>query len=114
MKYWSFVMLDTQDGEKLKIGNPFEGEYLGETIDDHFGAIQNPNGEIHTVRKTNLYQTEQEAVNGILKAIKFFYRWHSDPKNAPAGNTDEWDRKAQATILYLKEKYGDENPEFFV
>lgn len=103
-------MLDTQDGEKLKITIPFGGEYMGETIEESYRAVIDDLGMIHTVPTNKVFDTEIEDTQNIIKEIKFFYKWHSKPSNAPAANVDVWKEKAQQTIVLLKEKYLEKYP----
>jgi hypothetical protein len=116
MTKWFYLELNTTDGAKVQIYPPFKSECIQtepNEYDDIFYQLELA-GEELTVPEFYAYNTEKEALAGLLKNFRYFFKWHSNENNAPASNSDIYEQKIQKCYRELREKYSDELPELFI
>lgn len=115
MTKWFYLEVSTTDGEKLQIYKPFQKECSVnvDKYNDTYYQIE-LDGVKRAVSSCYVFDTEKEALAGLLKSFKKFFKWHSDDRNAPTGNADIYEQKIHKCYSELREKYGDKMPEMFV
>jgi|SaaInlStandDraft_4_1057021.scaffolds.fasta_scaffold54089_2 hypothetical protein len=113
---WVYLLVHQNNGNKLEIVPPYQ-PIVTNFFDDnreenrYFIHYNNEQREIYKP-----FDTEIGATKSLLRRIRDFYEWHSDTtgSRAPVAYDDVWKEKARKTLIFLRNKYGEQHPELFI